>query len=216
MKKLVLLLIAVIAMFDAAKAQTSLVATLSHDGTVSTYYSANALKDAYEAAVDGDVVTLSSGSFAAPATIAKNITVRGAGMMLDRESTVISGVCKIDVIDLESANVVTLEGLHFSSELRLLATRNASIIKCRLQRLSHTPSNSDKVSNLRIIHSLIEDMYLSTDAMISNSYFPGGDYSTSVLTVSNCVIPTRRSIVLGGGTISNSVLYGSNNSSLKK
>jgi hypothetical protein len=57
------------------------VATLEHNGTLSNYYGENALATAHEAAVNGDVITLSSGQFESSGylTITKAITIRGAG-----------------------------------------------------------------------------------------------------------------------------------------
>ena len=46
-------------------AQSSMLATLSHEGEITTYYGATAYRDAVNAAAHGDIITLSSGSFAA-------------------------------------------------------------------------------------------------------------------------------------------------------
>ena len=57
---------AVMAMFvTTVKAQTSLLATLNHQGKISTFYGNKALQQAHAAAVDGDVINLSSGTFQA-------------------------------------------------------------------------------------------------------------------------------------------------------
>ena len=67
-------------------AQSSRLATLSHDGKVTTFYGAFALRDAHDAASNGDVITLSSGTFNA-VTIKKALTIRGAGMVIDSVHT---------------------------------------------------------------------------------------------------------------------------------
>lgn len=54
------------------------VATLNHDGEISVYYGENSLRTAHSAAVAGDVITLSPGTFNA-CVITKPITLRGAG-----------------------------------------------------------------------------------------------------------------------------------------
>lgn len=54
------------------------VATLNHDGEISVYYGENSLLTAHSAAVAGDVITLSPGTFNA-CVITKPITLRGAG-----------------------------------------------------------------------------------------------------------------------------------------
>ena len=65
-----------------ALAQTQ-VATLQHGDDVSAFYGANAFVEAHTAAADGDIVTLSSGTFNAPSQITKAITLRGAGVVSD-------------------------------------------------------------------------------------------------------------------------------------
>lgn len=96
-----------------ANAQSSLVATLHHDGSVKTFYTASALRDAHAAAVHGDVITLSSGTFTS-VDITKAITLRGAGMELDTitntEPTVIAGDFGINITDSVTQSL-TIEGI---------------------------------------------------------------------------------------------------------
>lgn len=64
-------------------AQSTLVATLSrNDSIISTFYGANALVNAHNAAQSGDVINLSSGNFSST-RIVKSITLRGMGMEMD-------------------------------------------------------------------------------------------------------------------------------------
>lgn len=67
MKKLFSLMLLFVAtvLTNNAFAQGSLLATLNHEGTISTFYGAQAWKNAHDAAVNGDVITLSSGTFVA-------------------------------------------------------------------------------------------------------------------------------------------------------
>ena len=62
-------------------AQSSRLTTLSHDGKVTTFYGAFALRDAHDAASNGDAIDLSSGAFNA-VDIKKALTIRGAGMVI--------------------------------------------------------------------------------------------------------------------------------------
>ena len=62
-------------------------AVLQHGDVVSVFKGVNALVDAYTAAEAGDVITLSSGSFTAT-TIAKSVSVYGAGCVDDAENGV--------------------------------------------------------------------------------------------------------------------------------
>ena len=53
-------------------------AVLQHEGEVGMFYGPNSFVNAYNASVDGDVITLSEGNFN-PCAISKSITVHGAG-----------------------------------------------------------------------------------------------------------------------------------------
>ena len=99
MKKLIVSLF-VLLCATMSFAQTGLLATLSHEGSISTYYGSTALKDALEKATDGDAITLSAGQFLA-ANITKNVTLRGAGMSVrtdsiySHEATIVQGAFEI-------------------------------------------------------------------------------------------------------------------------
>lgn len=72
-------------------AQTTLVATLTKGTETTSYYGIDAFKEAVEAAADGDLITLSPGTFNAT-TLNKSITIRGAGTLGENLSTHITGV----------------------------------------------------------------------------------------------------------------------------
>lgn len=114
MKKMFLMLIAVTVGTLSGFAQSDLVATLSHGSNLSTYYGADALSEAYTAAAEGDVITLSPGTFNA-VNIEKAITVRGAGMQPMEGNgyvpTQIGGGFNITVPS-SSSSVLTLEGIQ--------------------------------------------------------------------------------------------------------
>lgn len=140
MKKLLTVLAILMATVTAAFAQDMQIATLSHEGTITSYTSANALRQAYEAAVDGDVITLSSGTFSS-VTIEKRITVRGAGMGVKIndsdpyiEPTVIKGVFEVKA-DGTAANNLKLEGLYFTDEGTFKGIINAQFTKCKFTDL---------------------------------------------------------------------------------
>ncbi len=84
MKKLFFLMAAIMVV-TMSFAQSSTLATLSHNGQMSIFYGSDALKSAHDAAQHGDVITLSSGTFNG-VTITKALTIRGAGMMANMET----------------------------------------------------------------------------------------------------------------------------------
>ena len=120
-----------------AKAQTSLIATLNHEGTLSTFYGSTALQQAHEAATDGDVITLSSGTFAS-VDITKAITLRGAGMFLDAETqtepTVLANAFNIRISD-ETTQKLTIEGVYSNQTITINKLNNATFIKNRFANI---------------------------------------------------------------------------------
>lgn len=80
-KNLIILFLAMVAVLDLSAVPMAPVpvATLNHDGQLTQFTGSSALKNAHDAAVSGDVITLNSGAFNA-CTITKGITLRGACM----------------------------------------------------------------------------------------------------------------------------------------
>lgn len=137
MKKLFLSMVAVM-IATVSIAQSSLLATLSHEGTISTYYGASALKQAHDAAANGDIITLSSGSFNS-VNITKAITLRGAGWEVDAanhsEPSVIAGDFTINIPD-ETTERLTIEGVYHNADLYYAGTlKNATFLKSRFKNV---------------------------------------------------------------------------------
>ena len=125
-----------LAMATMSFAQSSVLATLSHEGEISTFYGVTALKSAVEAAENGDVITLSSGQFNA-VDISKTITLRGAGMSVStdsinsHEATIIQGAFTISQADTIEGRIV-MEGLYFGQAVSYEGVlKNAQFLKCR-------------------------------------------------------------------------------------
>ena len=114
-------------------AQSSTLATLSHEGTISTYYGVTALKEAYNAAVDGDVITLASGSYLA-IDLTKAVSICGAGMGLGTakniEPTIISGDFDIN-IPTETTERFTIEGIYHNGKITYYNCQNVMFLKSR-------------------------------------------------------------------------------------
>jgi hypothetical protein len=175
-------------------AQSSLLATLSHEGNVSIFQGNTALKEAIDAAAHGDIITLSSGSFNA-VDIDKAITLRGAGM----EEDVITGILPTRIvgnfvvsIPSSTTSKFSVEGIC-NTELVTFkgALHNPTFQKCSLKEVNAT---SCEMNLLTIIHCKItEALRLSKNTMgrIINSYirYPYNESSgTGALELSNCVL----------------------------
>ena len=181
-------------------AQNSLVATLNHNDTIKVYYGSNALKNAHSAAVDGDIITLSSGTFLAT-NITKGITLRGAGAWPDtvakRQPTVITGDFRIGVSNGVVSNQ-TIEGIYHNHTITYYGTsKNTNLIKNRLKTITQ---GSDQWGHGVLTNATVVHCYISTD-----SYF-----ASSTINFQNCVVnkPTNSS---DGSMEYNNCLIGSIN-----
>ena len=117
---LFVLLLSVVGMKNAL-AQNQ-VATLQHNDTITgVFYGQDAFVSAHNAAVDGDVITLSGGTFSGSQGsqyyiyINKTITVRGAGCVYDSLTlvtpTIISGEIRLN------RNNINFEGIMFTGSI---------------------------------------------------------------------------------------------------
>ena len=131
MKRTFLLLAIAIAMVLGAKAQTQ-TATLQRGNSTTYYYGEDAFKEAYNAANDGSIITLSAGYFNTVDSITKQITIRGNGYT--GEKTVIGNtknVFSYPISLLVCTNNIALEGLYIEKGVSL---RNYSISNLHIKR----------------------------------------------------------------------------------
>lgn len=173
MKKFFFSLVAAMMATSAVFAQGSLLATLSHDGNISAYYGANALKTAVDAAKAGDVITLSSGQFNA-VNITKPITLRGAGMSVStdsvaaHEATIVQNAFEINIADSLSGRLL-MEGLYFRNGITYKGyIKNAQFMKCRFENF--IAGTSAKMTNSTFIHCRINNGF-TLNSNSSNAYF---------------------------------------------
>lgn len=215
-----LLTIITLAAALCAGAQTSQIATLLHDGQLTNFYSGSALIQAYEAAVDGDVITLSSGMFNGT-HIEKYITIRGAGMGLAEAGdavlpTRISGDFNIECPESDTHHV-TLEGIQHLSNTMTIVAANVIIEKCQIEKLQYFSRSKDKSNDITFIQSKIKDFQLrqgrgtvtvlncilngiyNPDNYLTINYFncvigTGSYHTFSNCSLSNCVVTEQQSI----------------------
>lgn len=177
-------------------AQTSMMATLNHEGTISTFYGTLALRQAHAAAVSGDVITLSSGTFLST-DITKAVTIRGAGMEVTKaydivnEPTVLTGNFKIK-IPAEDTGRLTLEGIFHNETIYFCdgQIKNALFLKSRFKNV--TPQNTFSpsiVRDLTVLNCRITDHIYVGDgnsAQFLNSVVNSFGYG--YMSFSHCVI----------------------------
>lgn len=168
-------------------------ATLNHEGTISTFYGTVALRQAHAAAVSGDVITLSSGTFLST-DITKAVTIRGAGMDVTKvndivnEPTILSGNFNIK-ISAEDTGRLTLEGIYHNNNIYFYGgqVKNALFLKSRFNYISD--SNSPKVQDLTILNCRISESISvgsGNSAQFLNSVVR--TFGTGYMSFSHCVI----------------------------
>lgn len=209
MKKILLSFVAML-VATLSFAQSSLLATLSHEGTVKTFYGTAALKSAHAAAADGDVITLSAGTFQAT-NITKAVTLRGSGMSIDsltnREATVIAGNFSVSVAD-SVAERFTLEGIYSNDIITLGQLQNPMFLKCRFKYIYCTNSTNTLVTNASFIHCKVSSalkLYEYDTASCLNCVVtsPSTEGNKSMLEMVNCVIISQAIGDISNGALKN-------------
>lgn len=216
MKKTIFLAFLMVCGFvSQAMAQSSILATLHHNGQIKTFYGTNAFIEASSAAADGDVITLSSGTFNAPVdTITKVITVRGAGMELDTlnnvEPTIINGNIVLNTPETSSSKLI-FEALDLSDSIFYASTlKSPQFIKCRMDYVR--AHNNGRMINAQFLHCIISEnirLSVNSSATLVNSYvsYPYSvDSKTSNFEFQNCVLYMSRPGYIESSVIRNSII----------
>lgn len=217
MKKFFISLVVSLMGTTMAFAQSSMLATLNHDGTISTFYGSTALREAHAAAENGDVITLSSGTFVST-DITKAITLRGAGMGIDAttqsEPTIISGDIKININDTVTKRL-TIEGIYNNSNVFYSTStlKNAMFLKCRFKYINY--QNNGKLKDASFIHCRIADYFSLYDdcsatcinCVIEDPY--SSNSTTSNFEFINCIIKMHSQALssINSSSFKNSIIY---------
>ena len=137
-------------------AQNEFVATLTHDQVNSAFYGHDALKSALEKAEDGDIINLSAGTFYAPSTISKAVTLQGAGMYGGAgKETVISSNFYINMAG-DDSHRFSAEGIHFSGTITFQNAINPYFIKCLFYTITYDNTACD-VANAMLINCVVRN-----------------------------------------------------------
>lgn len=146
-----------------------LTATLQSGNQVTAFYGDSAFVKAYDAAVSGDIITLSIGQFTS-AEINKSITVVGSyAFSADANtSTIFSSMTVV-------ADNVTFEAVRFSSTLTVKAADQLTLTRCYIQTFDEVVNGDDKYHNNTIL----------TDCFVTD--YSAMEYSQNTV-LRNCVI----------------------------
>ena len=222
MKKLFLSLVAAFVCTASLFAQSTLVATLEHNGTLSNYYGENALATAHEAAVNGDVITLSSGQFTSSGylTITKAITIRGAGIQNNESMQNPTVWANVDILFRptsgdENCHLI-VEGIQFNSGISIQTSADVitEFRKCFMDNLGQMNSNTRfidcKIQNVRLRGAVNNGSAYFTNCIINKG---GMNWQDGILptTIQNsillCAFPGATYIKWYLTTISNSIIF---------
>lgn len=162
-------------------------ATLNHNDTIQVFTGQNALQQAHNAAVGGDIINLSSGVFDA-VHITKGVTIRGAAVLNDTArglvNTIISGSFTVNIPD--SVNRLTLTGLYFNSDFWIYKAFNPLFKKCRFQTVAAGWQNLSTQETERTTNPTFINCFISSWRNSQwNSY---NDWSATNPTFYNCII----------------------------
>ena len=143
MKKLLLSLVALLGAIavNAQVVSETISATLQNGETTTVYYGTDALKTALNNAVDGSIITLSSGTFSTPGNITKSVKIYGAGY----ENDPVTGVARtfldggINMSGVEGVHVDNfyMEGLYVNGAVYIADAgsdeliEGVKLVKCR-------------------------------------------------------------------------------------
>lgn len=157
-------------------------ATLNHNDSISIFYGGYGLRDAHNAAVSGDIITLSPGAFQS-VDLTKAVRIHGAGMISDTiagtQPTVILGDFKINIPN-DSAHYLYMEGLSCVGEIAYQTIYYPQFIKCYFKEFDYYSSGSSAImANATFINCII--------SRFDNAGGSNGSYARSPQFV-NCVI----------------------------
>ena len=173
-----------------AQENDMLTVILQHEGNATLFVGMNAFINAHEAAVDGDVITLSAGKFNLT-SITKKVSIYGAGYEEDATTgTGVTSLLKWNGYDMmigktgEVLKNVHLEGLRIESNLNVATStagqtnpvENLTVSKCYI------------AGNISFCNS-ITDVAVS-QCVTTGGIYGGADYLATNLTICNCYIGT--------------------------
>ena len=134
-------------------------ATLNHNDSITVYYGMNALQQAHASAVNGDIITLSSGIFNS-VNITKAVTIRGAGAWADtngNSNTIIYNETTLTIPN-DATHHLTMEGLYFINDVVYRTLYNPQFTKCHFHNLKWDGS-INTMQNATITNCIVECFY---------------------------------------------------------
>ena len=137
------------------------VATLQHNDSITgVFYGQHAFVSAYNAAANGDIITLSSGTFD-NCNIAKSITIHGAGCVYDSVTQVMPTIIPGEFFIQH--NNVSFEGVWIRGNgvTSYSGPENVSFVKCNLDKIG--VAHADNRENWSFVNCIVKDFGGASD-----------------------------------------------------
>ena len=200
--------VCIIMMSMTASALTINKAMLVHNGEV-TLYDGDKIQDAVNAAVDGDAIYLTLGTFK-PFNVTKKITIRGVG-----ETSIIDGDVTISIPGSPKLTSPVIEDLAVSGTVNVGAQVDDMILrKCKIANFTIGAQVDGAVldrcyiTNILTLSSYIKGMTVVNTKLV---YVNANSGATKNTTFVNCNIH-RLNVYNFSGTFINSIIYSLENS----
>ncbi len=216
------LLLAFMLMIAANLFAQQQIATLNHNDSISMFYGTNAFVDAHNAAVAGDIVTLSSGTFNS-CDITKAITIRGAGFYMDSIAmtypTIITGDFKL-LSPNDSIHNLVMEGIYVNDQMHYYNVSNAKFNRCFINGWNYAYYNNGyaKCYNTEFVNCIILSFYerssLHSSYSIVNSVLYHSYLANDNIILLNSILIMQ--IYHYNTTAYNSIIVNNNNAKLEQ
>ena len=187
-----------VAFFGSAYAQQQVAVLQRGDSVLGVYYGVNSFIDAMNASANGDIITLSGGTFNSGNALSKAITIRGAGAVEDTARgiipTVFNGNFRCDNIPATATYHLTVEGVMFVEYLSVSGgskvIQSPEFIRCIFNKSSQ--SNRTTLNNGIYVNCVFRES-TSIDRGYENGTFTNcvlwdGVGNNGTINLNNCVV----------------------------
>lgn len=225
MKKFITFALAIVCA-NVLYAQNTLVATLTHGDNITMYYGNDAFKKAHNAAVSGDIINLSGGTFNGT-TITKAVTIRGTGIDVANPTIINCGNNNTVQLNISAEDTCRffMEGIRCTGAFIVFDTNEyPTFQKCQLNDVlfsGQSNAQKGKQRNVTYIDCKITGKHsygtysASHTVQFINSYINYIEISPINCTFLNCIIQYQPHNKIVNSLLVNCILYNSSSGTQK-
>ena len=186
MKKILLFSVALFTM-SASYAGDALTATLQQGNNMKAFYGVDAFKEAYAAASNGAVITLSAGTFNTVDSVAKSVSIVGSYGFSNNSSIDRTIMSSMRI----SANNVKVEGIYFTN-VYIGSVSNCHIKRCNIgDNLRSTATHTNTLIDQCVVYYADYAIGNGINYTIQNSTiarFYAMNTTDNIAHITNCVV----------------------------